>query len=65
MSCESALGRLSELSAASLGVFRGRDAVSVGVDRRQLRRLADAGVVVRELPDTYRVVARRDRRCSA
>ncbi len=57
MSSESALGRLSELSAASLGVFRGRDAVSLGVDRKRLRRLVDAGVVVRDLPDTYRMVA--------
>jgi hypothetical protein len=57
MSSESALGRLSALSAASLGVFRGRDAVSLGVDRKRLQRLVDAGIVVCELPDTYRVVA--------
>jgi hypothetical protein len=57
MSYQSAFGQLSALSAASLGVFRGCDAVAVGVDRKQLGRLVAAGAVVRELPDTYRVVA--------
>ena len=54
---ESALGALSQLSAASLGVFRGRDAIALGVSRNQIAALRSAGVVDRVLPDTYRMTA--------
>jgi very-short-patch-repair endonuclease len=57
MAYESALGALSELSARSLGVFRGRDAVDKHVSRKQLAALHSAGVVERMLPDTYRLAA--------
>jgi hypothetical protein len=50
---ESALGRLSQLSSATNGVFRGRDALRLGASRNQLTALIRDGVVVRELPDTY------------
>jgi hypothetical protein len=46
---------ISELSAASLGVFRGHDAVAAGVTRKQLWTLRGQGVIERVLPDTYRV----------
>jgi very-short-patch-repair endonuclease len=54
---ESPLGTLSRLSGASLGVFRGRDAVALGVTRRQIAALHTAGVIERALPDTYRMAA--------
>ena len=54
---ESAMGHLSRLSADTLGVFRGRDAVKLGVSRNQLTAFVIAGVVTRELPDTYRLTA--------
>jgi hypothetical protein len=54
---ESAFGALSQLSAASLGVFRGRDAIALGVSRNQISTLRSAGVVDRVLPDTYRMTA--------
>ncbi len=57
MSQESALGKLSRLSAPSLGVFRGHAAVELGVSRKQLAGLCAAGVIQRELPDTYRMTA--------
>ena len=38
-------------------MFRGRDAVVLGVSRKQLGSLTAAGVIVRELPDTYRMTA--------
>jgi predicted transcriptional regulator of viral defense system len=48
---------LAELSARSLGVFRGSAAVERGVTRKQLSRYLVAGVIERMLPDTYRVTA--------
>jgi very-short-patch-repair endonuclease len=48
---------LFELSAASLGVFRGLTAVQRGVSRKQLARFEVAGIIERVLPDTYRVAA--------
>jgi very-short-patch-repair endonuclease len=57
MARESALGELSRLSAATGGVFRGRAAVRLGATRNQLTTLLRAGVIARELPDTYRMTA--------
>jgi very-short-patch-repair endonuclease len=54
---EQPIAVLSELSAPSLGVFRGRAAVERGVTRNQLSRFVAAGVIERMLPDTYRVIA--------
>jgi very-short-patch-repair endonuclease len=53
----SALGALSRLSATSLGVFRGCDAVALGVTRKQIMALNAAEVIERVLPDTYRMTA--------
>ena len=55
MFIKGAIGTLSELSAASLGVFRGGAAVEAKVTRKQLAALRGAGVIVRELPDVYRM----------
>src|SRR5689334_1919300 len=57
MAHESTVGRLSRLSASSLGVFRGTAAGRLGVTRNQLTALVRAGVITRELPDTYRLTA--------
>lgn len=57
MAHESAIGLLSQLSAPSLGVFRGRAAVELGVSRKQIASLRAAGVVDRLLADTYRMTA--------
>jgi very-short-patch-repair endonuclease len=57
MARESSVAKLSALSAPSLGVFRGRDAVEAGVRRKQLTALIASGVIVRGLPDTYRMTA--------
>ena len=57
MARESPAATVSRLSAATSGVFRGRDAVALGVSRKQLGSLTAAGVIVRELPDTYRMTA--------
>jgi very-short-patch-repair endonuclease len=57
MSHASVVAQLSMLSRDSLGVFRGRDAVALGVSRNQLTALLGAGVIAREHPDTYRLVA--------
>ena len=46
---------VSELSACSLGVFRGEAAVRLGVSRKQLAVLRAAGVIERELPGVYRM----------
>jgi hypothetical protein len=54
---ESSVGLLSKLSAPSQGVFRGRDAVKLGITRKQLAALARSGVIERVLPDTYRMTA--------
>ena len=57
MSQESAIGMISALCSSSLGVFRGHDAIALGVSRNQLAALKAAGVVERVLPDTYRMSA--------
>ncbi|MCU1429070.1 MAG: uncharacterized protein JWL83_3070 [Actinomycetia bacterium] len=57
MARESLVGVLSKLSAPSLGVFRGCAAVELGVARKALTALMSAGVIERELPDTYRMTA--------
>ena len=57
MAPESAFGKLAHLSSTTVGAFRGRDAVELGVTRDQLTALLRAGVITRELPDTYRVTA--------
>jgi very-short-patch-repair endonuclease len=57
MARESALGKLSELSSDTHGVFRGREAVKLGATRNQLTALVNAQVITRELPDTYRMAA--------
>ena len=54
---KSPVGALSRLSAPSLGVFRGTEAVEVGVSRNQLTKLLAQGVIERVLPDTYRMTA--------
>ena len=46
---------LSAMSRSTLGVFRGRAAVAAGVTRKQLSALCAAEIVVRVLPDTYRM----------
>jgi len=48
---------VSELAAGELGVFRGRDAEARGVERKQIAALVDAGIAVRELPNTYRLAS--------
>jgi very-short-patch-repair endonuclease len=48
---------LSRVSASSLGVFRGRDAVDLGVTRKQIDALSKTGAVERLLVDTYRMTA--------
>jgi very-short-patch-repair endonuclease len=57
MAREWAAGIVSSLAGETRGVFRGTAAVARGVTRAQLARLADAGVVRRELPDTYCMAA--------
>ncbi len=52
-----ALGLISELCRSSLGVFRGRAAVHLGVNRKQLGAMQGSGIVERVLPDTYRMTA--------
>jgi very-short-patch-repair endonuclease len=59
MTNESPLGKLSRLSADSLGVFDGAAAVKAGVTRKQLLTLRANGVIERALPDTYRMTAVR------
>jgi very-short-patch-repair endonuclease len=59
MVTERPIGTLSRLSADSLGVFRGRAAVALGVSRKQLFALVGAGVLERELPDVYRMTVVR------
>jgi len=55
MANRSPVGALSQLSASTLGVFRGRDAVAVGVTRKQLATMRADGVIERVHPDTYRM----------
>ena len=57
MSKESPLAALSQLSASSLGVFRGDSATELGVTRKQLASLQQSGVIAREFADTYRMTA--------
>ncbi len=57
MASRSAIAELTALTTASLGVFRGTDAVERGVTRKQLAMLRADGVIERVLPDTYRIVA--------
>lgn len=57
MANERPVGELSRLSAESLGVFRARDAVRLGVSRKQLMSLAASGLVELELPGVYRMTA--------
>jgi very-short-patch-repair endonuclease len=54
---KSSLAALSRLSAPSLGVFRGRAAIDLGVTRNQIAALRREGVIERVLPDTYRMTA--------
>jgi very-short-patch-repair endonuclease len=54
---ESVFAALSALSAANLGVFRGREATARQISRRQLAALRAEGVVERVHPDTYRLTA--------
>ena len=53
----SALARVSQLSAASLGVFRGSAATKIGISRNQLAGWRRDGLITREHPDTYRLTA--------
>jgi predicted transcriptional regulator of viral defense system/very-short-patch-repair endonuclease len=55
MTHETPVARLTDLSASTLGVFRGRAAVARGVTRKQLGALCASGVIERLLPDTYRM----------
>src|SRR5205085_5569627 len=48
---------LSARSARTAGVFRGADAVRLGMSRKQLTSMRNAGVIERVLPDTYRMTA--------
>jgi predicted transcriptional regulator of viral defense system len=57
MAQESTFSVLSRLAAESMGVFRGRRAVELGVSRNRLTSLIALGAVVRVLPDTYRMTA--------
>jgi hypothetical protein len=50
-----AVAVVSELASCNSGVFRGRDAEARGVERKQIAALVDAGIAVRELPNTYRL----------
>ena len=51
------ISTISRLSARSLGTFRGRTAVEMGVTRKQLAMLLTADAIERVLPDTYRMTA--------
>jgi very-short-patch-repair endonuclease len=55
MLAKAALAVLTTLGRPTLGVFRGVDAVAGDVNRNQLLAFAAAGVIVRELPDVYRM----------
>jgi very-short-patch-repair endonuclease len=56
---ESTIGVLSGLCATSHGVFRGQEAVKIGISRKRLDHLVAAGIIERVLPDTYRMTAVR------
>ena len=51
----SALEALSTLGAESLGVFRGRAAVALGVSRKQIMAFRSSGVIERVHSDTFRM----------
>ncbi len=51
----SPVGALSRLSEPTCGVFRGSAALTLGVTRKQLAALRRDEVIVRALPDTYRM----------
>jgi very-short-patch-repair endonuclease len=53
----SRIGELSTLSRGSLGAFRGSAAVAAGISRKDLAAFVSAGIIVRVLPDTYRMTA--------
>src|SRR6185503_21010173 len=57
MARKSTIGVLSTLSSSALGVFRGCEAVRLGVSRNQLTALIRDGVIERGCPDTYRMTA--------
>jgi hypothetical protein len=57
MSHDRAIAVISRSSSRSLGTFRGRDVVALGVSRKQLAALLTAEVIERVLPDTYRMTA--------
>jgi hypothetical protein len=57
VSRKSPIVTVTELSASSLGVFRGRDAVAAGVTRKQLLTLHTHDIIDRVFPDTYRLTA--------
>jgi hypothetical protein len=54
---EAPIAALSRLSAPALGVFRGSEAIALGVNRDLLTMLRAKGVIERLLPDTYRMTA--------
>ncbi|HEX4493270.1 MAG TPA: hypothetical protein VH914_18855 [Acidimicrobiia bacterium] len=55
MPTEPALALISELSRPTFGVFRGRDAVALDITRNRLTTLCASGVLLRVLPDVYRM----------
>lgn len=57
MDQSAALAVVAALSRAHGGLFRGASAAAHGVSCRQLSTLRASGVVVRELPDTFRLTA--------
>jgi len=57
MTRESPTGALSRISADTLGVFTGDDALALDISRKRLWSLHRAGVVQRVFPDVYRLTA--------
>jgi hypothetical protein len=57
MKKELPVATLSRLSAPTLGVFGGRQAAALGVIRKQLAALRQAGVIERALPNTFRMTS--------
>jgi hypothetical protein len=57
MASQQAIATLSSLAVSSSGVFRGTDAVRLGVTRKQLATFRAAGILERLLPDTYRMTS--------
>ena len=52
---EPSIAVVTRLATATLGAFRGRAAVELGVSRKQLGTLAAHGAIERVLRDTYRL----------